>query len=50
MRPLLALVLLATPAVAADRPNFVFVFSDDHAFQALSAYGHPLKLLDTPAP
>ncbi len=48
MRPLLALLLLAAPAAAADRPNFVFVFSDDHAFQALSAYGHPLKLLDTP--
>ena len=25
-------------AVAADRPNIVWIFSDDHAFQAISAY------------
>src|SRR5262249_60883680 len=30
------------------RPNIVFIFSDDHAYQAISAYGHPAKLLDTP--
>ena len=48
--PLLAL-LLAAPVLAADppkKPNIVFIFSDDHAYQAISAYGHPLKLLDTP--
>jgi len=33
-----------TPA----RPNIVFIFSDDHAYQAISAYGDPRKLLDTP--
>ncbi len=27
---------------AADRPNIVFIFSDDHAYQAVSAYGGPL--------
>ncbi len=32
----------------AERPNIVFIFSDDHAWQALSAYGHPFKLLETP--
>ena len=48
MLRLLPLLLLAAPAAAADRPNFLFIFSDDHAYQALSAYGHPLKLLDTP--
>lgn len=48
MKPLLPLLLLAAPAAAADRPNFLFIFSDDHAYQAVSAYGHPLKLLDTP--
>lgn len=26
-------------ASAQDRPNIVFLFSDDHAFQAISAYG-----------
>ncbi len=40
----------AAPAAqeAAARPNIVFIFSDDHAWQALSAYGHPAKLLETP--
>ncbi len=27
---------------AADRPNIVFLFSDDHAIKAISAYGGPL--------
>jgi N-acetylglucosamine-6-sulfatase len=30
-------------AVAAERPNIVFLFSDDHALNAISAYGGPLK-------
>ena len=38
-----------TFAHAADkRPNIVFIFSDDHAYQAISAYGDPRKLLETP--
>ncbi|HYE99492.1 MAG TPA: sulfatase-like hydrolase/transferase, partial [Planctomycetota bacterium] len=47
---LLAVAVLAGPPTAQDRrrPNIVFVFSDDHAWQALSAYGHPAKLLETP--
>lgn len=47
---LFAALLIAGPA-AADapaRPNIVFIFSDDHAYQAVSAYGDPRKLLDTP--
>ena len=40
--------LAATDSAAADRPNIVFIFSDDHAYQAISAYGHPLKLNQTP--
>jgi arylsulfatase A-like enzyme len=50
-RCLLAAVALAVggPAFAAEkRPNIVFIFSDDHAYQAISAYGHAAKLLDTP--
>lgn len=44
---------LATPlpAPAADpprRPNLVFLFADDHAWQAISAYGDARKLLQTP--
>jgi arylsulfatase A-like enzyme len=43
------LVLLgASPAQESARPNIVFIFSDDHAYQAISAYGHPAKLLETP--
>ena len=37
-----------TAAEPAKQPNIVFIFSDDHAYQAISAYGHPAKLLETP--
>jgi arylsulfatase A-like enzyme len=30
------------------RPNIVFIFADDHAYQAISAYGYPRKLNETP--
>ena len=33
------LVLLTPPAGTADRPNIVFIMSDDHAAHAISAYG-----------
>ncbi|WZO95771.1 sulfatase [Isosphaeraceae bacterium EP7] len=32
----------------ASRPNIVFIFSDDHAYQAISAYGDSRRLLETP--
>jgi arylsulfatase A-like enzyme len=35
-------------AAAADPPNIVFIFADDHAWQAISAYNDPRKLLETP--
>lgn len=38
----LALALLglaAVPAAAADRPNIIFIMSDDHAAHAIGAYG-----------
>jgi arylsulfatase A-like enzyme len=44
-------VLLAITSVvhaAGQRPNIVFIFSDDHAFQAISAYGDARKLINTP--
>ena len=46
----LALPTTAPQARAADtkRPNIVFFFSDDHAYQAISAYNDPRKLLETP--
>jgi arylsulfatase A-like enzyme len=43
MKSLLALLLLATASLAhaatAARPNILFIFSDDHAQHAISAYG-----------
>lgn len=43
------LLALATalPTQAADRPNIIFLFSDDHATHAISAYGS--KINQTPA-
>ncbi|HEX6961700.1 MAG TPA: sulfatase [Lacipirellula sp.] len=45
----LAVLLLAAVAAlpvrgAQDRPNIVFLFSDDHAYQSVSAYGHGLNV------
>src|SRR3982751_6230423 len=43
MRMLLSAVLVtlgtASSALAADRPNIIFIMSDDHAAHAISAYG-----------
>lgn len=49
----LLLAAVQAPVQAADAakpapPNILFVFADDHAWQAVSAYAHPLKLIDTP--
>jgi arylsulfatase A-like enzyme len=41
-----ALVILAGSVgntLAKDRPNIVFIFSDDHSYEAISAYGGRLK-------
>src|SRR5207244_13136290 len=35
-------------AAEPKRPNIVFIFSDDHAYQAISAYGDARKLIETP--
>ncbi len=47
----LGLLFPAPRAAAADarRPNILFVFSDDHAYQAIGAYNDPRKLIDTPS-
>src|SRR6266436_845191 len=39
---------LATSAEPPTRPNIVFIFSDDHGYQAVSAYNDARKLLQTP--
>ena len=42
-----ALLLLAYPASAkAEKPNIVWIFSDDHSFQTIGAYGGRLKSLN----
>jgi arylsulfatase A-like enzyme len=43
-----ALALATVPAHAANRPNVVLVFVDDHAYQAISAYGDARRLIETP--
>ena len=43
------LIILASAAAAAERPNILFIFTDDHALKAISAYGGPLaKIAPTP--
>ncbi|MEM9015951.1 MAG: sulfatase [Verrucomicrobiota bacterium] len=46
---LLAFLVLTGTASSEDRPNILFIFCDDHATQAISAYGGPLAgLAPTP--
>lgn len=35
----LALALAPSLSFATDKPNIIFIFTDDHAYQAISAYG-----------
>lgn len=42
----LLLSIFVFNAAADDRPNIVFIFSDDHAYQAIGAYGSRLKSLN----
>jgi arylsulfatase A-like enzyme len=35
-------------APGEKRPNIVFIFSDDHAYQAIGAYNDPRRLIETP--
>jgi len=47
----LGLMVQSSSATADEprkQPNILFIFSDDHAYQAISAYQDPRKLLDTP--
>lgn len=43
MLPLAALAPTLASAQSAGRPNIIHIMTDDHAFQAISAYGHPLS-------
>lgn len=45
----LLLIMMGSVAAAAQRPNVLFIFTDDHALNAISAYGGPLaKIAPTP--
>ena len=39
LKPFFAVLALSMALPAAERPNIVFIFSDDHALEAISAYG-----------
>jgi arylsulfatase A-like enzyme len=45
---LAGLILSLTAFAEPKRPNIVFIFSDDHGYQAISAYNDPRKLIQTP--
>ena len=48
-RPLITYLLLTSfivEAVAKDRPNVLFIMSDDHTAQAVGAYATVLKSLN----
>lgn len=40
------LAALALPALAADKPNILFIFADDQCFETIRAFGH--EDIDTP--
>jgi arylsulfatase A-like enzyme len=46
---IMALMALSAWAQAADRPNIVWIFSDDHSYQTIGAYGGRLQSLN-PSP
>jgi arylsulfatase A-like enzyme len=46
MRSLALLLVLPVVAVAADKPNILFIMTDDHAAHAVGAYGGRLAKLD----
>lgn len=48
LRPILVLLASFVVNSIAKQPNIVFIFSDDHAYQAISAYGDARKLIETP--
>lgn len=46
---ILLLPSCTTKKAESQRPNIIYIMSDDHAWQAISAYGHPIgKVAPTP--
>jgi arylsulfatase A-like enzyme len=50
VRWIAAAAVIGSTAFAAEsrRPNILFIFSDDHAYQAIGAYNDPRRLVATP--
>lgn len=46
LSPLLFLLLISNGLLAQDRPNIVWIFTDDHSYQTIGAYGGHLQGLD----
>jgi arylsulfatase A-like enzyme len=46
--PAMMLAVSSAFSAAARQPNILLIFTDDLTNQAISAYNHPLKLLQTP--
>ncbi|MBI1372353.1 MAG: sulfatase-like hydrolase/transferase [Phycisphaera sp.] len=44
---LIAGVLIARPAIAADRPNIIFFLADDQRFDTMGCAGHPVAVTPT---
>src|SRR5580692_9140196 len=43
-----ALLVAAAIHAAPAKPNILFIMADDHAWQAISAYGESRQLIQTP--
>ena len=45
----LLLLLFASPAFSSERPNIIYIMTDDHSYQTFAAYGGALKdIVKTP--
>jgi arylsulfatase A-like enzyme len=48
MMPILSVSAAPVAATPPNRPNILFIMADDHAWQAISAYGESRHLIQTP--
>ena len=44
----LLLALLTTQSLGADRPNILFIYTDDHSYRTISAYEQSYPWANTP--
>ncbi|MHC4994551.1 MAG: sulfatase-like hydrolase/transferase [Planctomycetota bacterium] len=48
MTAVLLLASISLPALAAERPNILFIYTDDQAYRTISAYPEAFDWVDTP--